>query len=260
MFSKISIIAFVLAVIATVFMYANVAKAQVVEGGLVSYWPFDDKTIQGNTVEDVWGDNDGTIVGAPQIVEGKVGQALEFDGEDDYVESNIPQLGGTLPAVSFEAWVKTSKTGYNHIISRGTAWKQGNVILYIEGDFRFTIHGYTSVASSGVTPDGNWHHLVGVFDGSIGTTDNMLIYIDGALEGEGSLGSTTIQALEEAVQIANRESSGTQWFEGAVDEARIYNRALSEDEVKQNMNAEGMAVVSPIKKLALTWGEIKVSK
>jgi len=51
----------VLAVIATSFMYANVTKAQYVTPGLVGYWSFDDNTIQGDTIEDVYGDNDGTI-------------------------------------------------------------------------------------------------------------------------------------------------------------------------------------------------------
>jgi len=46
-------------------------------------------------------------------------------------------------------------------------------------------------------------------------------------------------------------------FEGPIDEVRVYNRALSEDEVVQNMNAEGMAVVNPAEKLAFTWGKIK---
>ncbi|MBC8235184.1 hypothetical protein H8E77_37035, partial [bacterium] len=86
MFNKPSIIAFTLAVIASAFMYANMftsftdafglrAEAQAVKEGLVSYWTFDQADIKGKTVKDVWGDNDGTIIG-PKIVKGKVGEAL----------------------------------------------------------------------------------------------------------------------------------------------------------------------------------------
>ncbi|RKY00911.1 hypothetical protein DRP77_10640, partial [Candidatus Poribacteria bacterium] len=57
-------------------------RAQIVTDGLVGYWSLDKATIEGKTVKDVWGGNDGTIVGDPKIVPGKVGEALEFDGDD----------------------------------------------------------------------------------------------------------------------------------------------------------------------------------
>ena len=57
----------------------------IVTEGLVSYWTFDEKDLTGFTVKDVWGENDARIVGAPKIVDGQVGEALEFDGANDYV-------------------------------------------------------------------------------------------------------------------------------------------------------------------------------
>jgi hypothetical protein len=61
MFDKVLITAFILVVIGTFSMRANVTKAQLVTDGLVSYWSFDEGTIVGDTVEDVWDENDGTI-------------------------------------------------------------------------------------------------------------------------------------------------------------------------------------------------------
>jgi hypothetical protein len=49
------------------------------------------------------------------------------------------------------------------------------------------------------------------------------------------------------------------FFNGIIDEVRLYKRALSANEIKQNMNAEGLAVITS-KKLTLTWGEIKISR
>ena len=49
------------------------------------------------------------------------------------------------------------------------------------------------------------------------------------------------------------------YFEGLIDELGIYDRALTDDEIERNFNAKGLAV-SPQKKLAITWGEIKVSR
>ena len=63
----------------------------IVTDGLVSYWTFDEQDIAGFTVKDVWGENDGKIVGNPQVVDGQVGEALEFDGANDYV--NLTNLG-----------------------------------------------------------------------------------------------------------------------------------------------------------------------
>ena len=61
---------------------APLAQAQLPLDGVVSYWSFDDGTIAGGTVEDVLGDNDGELEGNPQPVPGKVGKALEFNGEN----------------------------------------------------------------------------------------------------------------------------------------------------------------------------------
>ncbi|MBC8234028.1 hypothetical protein H8E77_31155, partial [bacterium] len=69
MFQKILII---LAVIAIVFTYANIAKAQVVKDGLVSYWSFDKADTAGKTAKDIWGNNDGTMEGSPKVADGKI--------------------------------------------------------------------------------------------------------------------------------------------------------------------------------------------
>ena len=58
---------------------ANLAKADCPEG-LVSYWSFDKNTINGDTVRDLCGDNDGTMINDPEVVNGVYGQALKFSG------------------------------------------------------------------------------------------------------------------------------------------------------------------------------------
>jgi hypothetical protein len=66
---------------------ANTAAAQrVVTDGLISHWSFDTADVQGDTIKDAWGSNDGTMVGGPKVVEGKVGEALELNGVDQYVD------------------------------------------------------------------------------------------------------------------------------------------------------------------------------
>ena len=67
---------------ATVIMCATVTNAQMITDGLVGYWPLDEDTIKGKTVEDVWGDNEGELAGNPKQRDGKVAGAMEFSGND----------------------------------------------------------------------------------------------------------------------------------------------------------------------------------
>ena len=59
-----------------IFISMHTTAKTVVTDGLVSYWTFDQDDIAGNNVKDVWGNNSGTIVGDPEIVEGKSGGGI----------------------------------------------------------------------------------------------------------------------------------------------------------------------------------------
>ena len=102
-----SILICTVAMLIVIFSMQAIAKTIVTEG-LVSYWTFDEKDIAENSVKDVWGNNSGTIVGDPKVVNGKVGEALEFDGTEDYVNlTNLGAFGSEIGMSTFEAWVKT---------------------------------------------------------------------------------------------------------------------------------------------------------
>ena len=80
----------------------------IVTDGLVSYWTFDREDIIGNTVTDVWGENNATIVGAPAIINGRLKDALKFDGIKDYVNlTTIGDFGAKLDFSTVEMWIKT---------------------------------------------------------------------------------------------------------------------------------------------------------
>lgn len=85
MFSKILKLVFALVIIAASVWYTDVANAQMVVDGLVSRWTFDKADIDGKNVKDVQGNNNGTMQGNPKSVEGKIGDALDFDGAADHV-------------------------------------------------------------------------------------------------------------------------------------------------------------------------------
>ena len=81
----------------------------IVTEGLVSYWTFDLNNIDGNLVEDVWGENHAEIIGQTNISDGYIRQGLELNGFKNYVVlPNFGNFGSQLGPFTFEIIVKTS--------------------------------------------------------------------------------------------------------------------------------------------------------
>jgi hypothetical protein len=253
---------FVLFVSVTVFMYANVAKAQqIVTEGLVSYWDFDD--IKGRTVKDIWGNNDGAFVGDPRIVDGKFGKALEFDGTD-YVEMRNPSFIPTgESALTMEAWIKPSAPADQLAQAGVLGWDHGPgningakrmICIRKENPQEVYFWGHNADLKGGnaVLWEANeWQHVV------ITVTKDALvtIYSNGKFGQSGKL--DLVDLLDENSIVVGRRLHHGQTFNGAIDDARIYDRALGPDEVKQNFAATIGLAVDPTKNPASTWGEIK---
>ncbi len=96
--------------------------------GLVSWWPGD-----GN-VDDIWDNNDGTLMNGAGFAPGKVGQAFSFDGLDDYVEvANEEVFDFGAGPFSITAWIKTSggRSFNEHFISKGEHWGGGDDYIFM---------------------------------------------------------------------------------------------------------------------------------
>lgn len=246
-FSRNFTLAFTL-VITLVFMCANIAQTELVTEGLVSYWNFNKENLQGETVKDVWGENDGTIKGNPKAVEGKFSEALEFDGDGDFVEvpdSEALQIDSTG---TIELWVKIAEIQkYQGIFIKAAGWGGAGYVLRYSSQYQFQ-GGWEWVDfhQDGELKEEQWSHIVMSTDGKMA-----YLYQDGKL----------IKSQETTVAVDNAPFllgfTVDVYWKGLIDEVRVYDRNLSEDEVNQNMNAEGLDVLSPSEKLALTWGKIK---
>ena len=258
--------------LAILILQTNPLESQVVRDGLVSYWTFDDGDVDGDTVKDLIGSNDGTIIGATKHVAGKFGKAFEFSGKPDVIDIGNPADGsldfGADTDFSMVAWIKVDKPpeldgGQSTIVSKGDGggnsrilWKitMTHVSVTIEDAKNAGIH----FLSDGDVTDGKWHHVLFICDRS----DATRLYIDGKLDGEGGKSKDTDVTTESRMYIGSSVRIGEatrRYFEGLIDEVGIYDRALTEDEIERNFNAKGLAV-SPQQKLAITWGEIKVSR
>ena len=246
-----------------VLMPANITKAQVVEDGLVSYWTFDEADIDGGTAKDIWGGNDGTINGDPQLVAGKVSEAFEFDGVDDFISvptSHSLNMGGSSYSIMVWALVDNSVSYASEriMVEYGT-WQAGTYQLTSMNDnhWKTNFHGRSSNQGSecGVDwTDSQWHHLVGVFDND---ANFIRTYFDGAVCDNTDENNAPVD-VDLPLYIASR--GGTSLFSKiTLDEVAIYNRAINDDEVMQNFTSKGFTAVNAADKLTGTWGQIKAS-
>ncbi len=164
------------------------------------------------------------------------GDALVFDGVND--EVFIPHSDElSLTEFTLECWIKTtSNDDLGRFISKKNGGDQNYSLLMIGGKahVRFDRVGSGSNFAEGTTDinDGKWHHIAGVHD----TNSNTLrVYVDGILEGQ-QTGTGTPETSTQELAIGNwSEFASTSGFEGEIDEVRIWNSALSFEEIRDYM-------------------------
>lgn len=230
-------------------------ESQVVEKGLVSYWRFDQTDVRGKTLVDLVGGNDGTILGNPKHVKGKIGNAFEFGGEPDAIDLSSPANGsldfGVDQDFSMMAWIKVDNPpelggGQSTIVSKGDGGGNARILWKIVGTkIQVTIANEAGGGpkidfnSTSDVVDGKWYHVLFVADRS----DSTLIYIDGELDAEGGASEGTDVTTESALFIGASVRIGNttrRYFEGLIDEVGIYNRVLTENEI------EGSSLTIPL--------------
>lgn len=264
-----NLIKFFLLTFISIFAICTALNAKIVEESLISYWSFDQADIEDDIVKDSWGGNNGTIAGEPEIVQGKIGEALEFDGEDDFVDMRHPNDGsfdfGADIDFSIAAWINLSESPSDQytIVCKGDHGNNPRILFKIKAE-----QVYITLANEpggGPKPDfssntsvidSEWHYVVLVVDRDKATQ----IYIDGALDAEGIASEGTDVTTQSPLFIGKSHQEGSdnrRFMRGIIDEVCIYSKVLREEEIVQNMNAEGLAVGTPLDKLAITWGEVK---
>jgi len=188
---------------------------------LVAHWEFNEA--EGAIAYDSAGDNDGTIIG-PTWTTGVNGSALYFDGVNDYVEV-ADNLTLNPIELTLMAWVKHGPTtDHRAIIDKRDAINDGyNLYISPTGTAWMRINDDTLTGTSDIDDD-VWHHIVGTYDGS-----TLRIYVDGVEENSNSIGSETIDTVNPLRIGLARDNSFD--FQGIIDDARIYNYALSIQEI-----------------------------
>ena len=194
----------------------------------------------------------GSLVnGASRIATGKVGRGLRFDGVNGY--ANLGDSSSLKSqAFTISAWVKRNgaQVDYARILNKGnnSAAPWGSYKFEFDGAsdtiVRFHI-GFTDNTSAIVKtktalPDNTWAHLTGSY---APTTRTLKVYLDGALQ------NTMVVASGKTLKFDNVAITvgGTllhSYFKGDVDEARYYNRTLTDSEVQQALRGCGAPPVA----------------
>jgi hypothetical protein len=209
--------------------------------GLVAYWPLDSDTTSWttNTTRDVSGNgNTGAMVrmsATNSSVPGKIGGALKFNGRNHILSSTNPTAISSGTAYSLAVWLKTASpnsgwaclVAYSHTTALqyiGIAVERNKLAFFNKDDV-----GNTEALGANVdSKDGKWHHIVGTRNGN-----SYNIYVDGSNASSANnptLGTITPNCFSMGF---NCHRGGMFYYNGVLDDVRVYNRALSAQEVAQ---------------------------
>lgn len=223
---------FILTLLTTLLFTTNAHAA------LIAYWNFNEGS--GDVAYDSAHDSDGNIYGA-SWTSGKVGNALSFDGVDDYVEVGDVPILDINSAITLEAWARTTLTTNDTIISKDD--DHGNREYYlglsygaeVAGKVRWALKtsAFEDIDTAQSANNGEWHFIAVTYDGSFLKT-----YIDGMEDSNSPVAqSGLIPNTNAPLRIGAMSDIGyEQFFRGEIDEVRVYNHALSQEEIIRDMN------------------------
>jgi len=194
----------------------------------LAQWKLDEKA--GDIAHDSVGGRDGTLHGDPlwQPTSGQVCGALEFDGNNDYVSTPFILDPGKGSLSAF-AWIKGGAPG-QVIISQtgefGGTWLGTNPSSKLMTGFGDIYFG--ALVSDTVITDGQWHHVVFVYD-----MDSLhrRLYVDGVLVAEDTTFVAGMPSDGGLYIGASKDLDAGTFFSGMIDDVRIYNQALSAEEI-----------------------------
>jgi hypothetical protein len=212
-------------------------------GNLVAHWQFEGSS--GNTVSDQSSSSNDLYLQSmtyeSNAVDGTIDKGISFAGSPDYGLAN--DHASLRPSqISFAAWVKPTSTPIDNqaLISTDyrcdgtwtTPWSAFSLILLASGNVRAAVCiGGTlrSTQSSGTEAQGAvWTHCVGSYDGT-----KLSVYVNGVLKNSSNPGGAIdYGSSKEVFAGVNSSYNVGSWLSGSLDDVRIYNRALSAEEIK----------------------------
>ena len=231
--------------------------------GMISWWRMDKGAVETDISYDFLNKNNLTFynMADENLVTGKIGKAVTFDGINEYGEVTADS-SLDLNLFSVEFWIKAPARGagtWGTILVKGVRFTSENYGVFL-GDgntmagyaidrnkirFQFTNGGgttsfspdtskYKFLDSANNFADDTWHHFIGTYDGS-----EIKIYRDGILDSSRTMTDTPDQNnYNLTIGTRKHESDfvNSEFFPGTIDDAAIYNRALTPEEIQHRYN------------------------
>ena len=205
------------------------------ETGLVGYWK-----LNGDVVDSSGKGNDGVITSATSTSAGRWSSAYDFDGIDDKINITQPNWNLLNTSITVSVWAKpnivNSWTQAGLLTKRVNGGNQWDLGITNIGNVRFNVFNVTdsySYAYGGTAEAGKWNHIVGTYDNA-----NIKVYLNG-VQVHTSPWTSPISGAATNI-CAGVEITNGRYFNGTIDEIRIYNRSLSDSEIKELYLSKGL--------------------
>ena len=243
------------------FCLTGTSRSDDLHRGLVSYYPLDTVSPDGTTTPDVVSGNDMVLMNmnAEALVAGRFGQALDFNGVDQYavyhrvVENGLPISRSYAYTVSF--WVRAEGAGQNdrRAFSEGSTLDNDPLLTFGTGNstdtavqpmphvFFRNFGGTALVDYRAPTPvfNGSWRHVA-----LVDTQGAFAVYVDGVLDSTRTYAKS--DPPDETVSIGGiQRAAASHWLQGTIDEVALWNRAL---EVAEIQGLQAAAIAQPVAK------------
>jgi hypothetical protein len=215
---------------------------QNIDDGLISHWRLSDGS--GTVARDSVGQNHGTLMGDAAWTDGIIGGAILLDGDGDYVNCGN-DASFNISNVTLAAWIlpdsEFTYPDWSGIIMRGASGGDLDTFaFYYNGDTELlgfkctgTSAAWHSFAAAALF-DNEWHHVAATYDGA-----TKVVYMDAQEVGNGASTGSIISSGGNVLLGAGRDlSPPTHYAAGNIDDARVYERALSQAEVALLMQAQ----------------------
>ncbi|PCI98598.1 MAG: hypothetical protein COB14_07725 [Alphaproteobacteria bacterium] len=248
--------------------WVSIGKPAISNTGLVGHWKLDETS--GSSIADssdngnngTWSDGVNNDV-TEETSTGQVGTTINFDGIDDNINAGSDNSLDNMSAFTLTVWMNANSEGGNDVgrIFSKSNWAliasdtgRTNALTFYITDTSFS--NYLKVrAIDNSWSIGTWHHVVMAWNGGTDVANDMKLYIDGTEVAynlqdydPGTRGD------DSGANLLIGEHQGQSWnFDGELDDARIYNRALSATEIADMYNAQTANCSAPTSNLVGHW-------
>jgi len=204
---------------------------------LVAWWKLDDEGT-GTVIDSSGNGHHGALVGDAHFVPGLYDEALELDGENDYVVidgyKGIVGDGTNTPPYSITAWIKT--VGDGEIVGWGNSGGGNRMEFRVNnGRLRHEPGGGNTQGDTAVN-DGQWHYVAVTVRANSTHNDGVTMYLDGREDTRANTDSDPVHPTENYdVKIGLRYNEDNRLYTGLIDDLRIYDKELSATEIRDIM-------------------------